>query len=152
MQGDPGTGGLNYPTTPISVYSSRCSAEASAKQPVSLTIRRSGRQRDVCPGGHAKWVRCPHGPATVSGERHVADVTGTAESCEPAGQRAWEDRRAAAIRESGNLTLRGVILRRERRRKEPSCLQFVFDLNLDFVSRFRSRFRSILPVLSSRRG
>src|SRR5215510_8889422 len=27
------------------------------------------RHIDAHPGGHAKWVRNPHGPATVSGER-----------------------------------------------------------------------------------
>src|SRR5437867_4331845 len=26
---------------------------------------------DARPGGHAKWVRNPHGPATVNGERRI---------------------------------------------------------------------------------
>jgi hypothetical protein len=28
-----------------------------------------GLQLDARPGGHAKWVKSPHGPATVSGEQ-----------------------------------------------------------------------------------
>jgi len=32
-------------------------------------------QFDAHPGGHAKWVESPHGPATVSSERYVSDAT-----------------------------------------------------------------------------
>ena len=62
---------------------------------------------DVRPGGHAKWVESPHGPATVSGERtlrcpsnHVLiPVRGAS-----LGSQAWEDvERPALIRKSGNL-------------------------------------------------
>ena len=65
------------------------------------TLQRGGRQFDVCPGGHAKWVQIPHGPATVSGERHLIGMSlGVAEPGKTRG--------AATTRESGHLVSPGA--------------------------------------------
>jgi hypothetical protein len=71
------------------------------------------------PGGYAKWVRCPHGPATVSGYAAPgpwAFVPGPWSATE---HRLGKARAADSRRESGNLATGDVLVfRRGERRKE----------------------------------
>src|SRR3954466_10587189 len=64
---------------------------------------------DADPGGYAKWVRCPHGPATVSGYASLGPRTRKIWSLDPPLSfslgKACE---ADSCRESGNLTTGGV--------------------------------------------
>src|SRR4029453_9717949 len=90
--------------------SSNCSIEARGV-PMSGALR----QHDVRPGGHAKWVQIPHGPATVSGEGHLLDT--------PLGARKGLGRREVLRRPASQDTWStgGVFFRRARRREEPQC-------------------------------
>src|SRR3954467_1540111 len=64
---------------------------------------------DADPGVYAKWVRCPHGPATVSGYASLGPRTRKTWSLDPPLSislgKACE---ADSCRESGNLTTGGV--------------------------------------------
>src|SRR5206468_7845530 len=78
-------------------------------------------QFDAHPGGHAKWVRSPHGPATVSGNAALRFRGPVCQVHEPVTELRLGKTRAAGylIRESGNLVPGASFLRRARRREEP---------------------------------
>src|SRR5262245_26772731 len=60
----------------------------------------ASRQHDVRPGAQAKWVKTPHCPATVSGERHLLDTS-------LGSKGPGKTRGVAPTRESGHLVTRG---------------------------------------------
>ena len=90
-------------------------------RPVGSGGCRTPRQSDAHPGGHAKWVRSPHGPATVSGERRVAQVPGPFLALDPSlGCRPGKTSRRGfdpRVRKPGHPG--ASFFRRDRRRKEP---------------------------------
>ena len=68
-----------------------------------------GLHIDADPGGHAKWVRSPHGPATVSGYAALgpwSTVPGPGSATE---LRLGKARAADSRRKSGNLITGGVL-------------------------------------------
>src|SRR5262245_41015045 len=95
----------------------------------SVTIERTAardRQPDAAhyarPGGHAKWVRSPHGPATVSGEGARRNLF---RFVTEAGGRFGKTASVTMIRKSGNLA-RGLsflwrVRRQEGARCDPDC-------------------------------